>query len=116
MKFCQPHWDRLRNAIKERGIDHLGAKTGEQVIEEMKADLEGQKRPYDPLLDCHWMITCRAMELGGLYLMTQKEDGSNYCPICEVIAHGGDEDHWINGPADAALEECRKRGLVPAVS
>jgi hypothetical protein len=60
--------------------------------------------------------------MGGLYLMTAKEDGTMHCPICEAVAHKPHdaevqwvEDYWIQGPADATLKECQDRGLVPKV-
>jgi hypothetical protein len=116
VKFCQPHWDMLRAAIKVRGIDHLGAKTGEAAIADIKAELEQTERDYDPLMDCHWMITSRAVKAGGLAVMCSKPDGSQYCPVCEAVAHGAPEESWINGPADAALEICRTKGLVPPLT
>jgi hypothetical protein len=120
MKFCQDHWNKLRTAMTARGLDHLGAKSGEDAIASVKAELDGEETEFDPLMACHWMITSRAIEIGGLYLMTKKEDGGDYCPICEAAAHadvplGVVEDYWINGPADAAQAEARKRGLVPGV-
>lgn len=121
MRICQPHWDKLRAAIKARRIDRFGAKSGEEAIEDMKADLEGRPHDYDPTMDCNNMIFGRALAEGGLYLMGTKENGEHYCPICEVIRHKPDisveehERHWIDGPADAALAHCRALGLVPAV-
>lgn len=123
MKLCQSHWDMLRAALKERGIDHLGAKTGHEVIEDMKTELAGGDTDFDPLMCCNYMIWNRGLELGGLYLMGQKDDGSEYCPICEALDHmepppGETREYcerlWIDGPADAALNECRRCGLVPA--
>lgn len=124
MRMCAPHWEKLRAAIKARGIDHIGAKNSVEAHANMVAELEGQSSNYDPLMSCHWMITNQALRMGGLYLMTQKEDGSEYCPICEALLHmtpsegttkEQQEKSWIDGPADAALEECRKLGLVPRV-
>jgi hypothetical protein len=122
MRICKEHWAKIRAAIKERDIAHLGAKSGEEAMEDVKADLDGRERDYDPLMDCNWMINGRALTEGGLYLMTAKEDGSHFCPICEAIAHKPAdaevqwvEDYWIQGPADAALKECQDKGLVPKV-
>lgn len=122
MRICQDHWNKIRAAIKERGIDHLGAKTGEKAVEDIKTQIEGRPTDYDPLMSCNWMIHSKALEMGGLYLMTAKEDGTPHCPICEAIAHKPDdaevqwvEDYWIKGPVDAALKECQDRGLVPKV-
>ncbi len=124
MKFCQAHWDKLREAVKVRGLWHLVAQNGEQAIENEIAKIEGRadNRNYDPLMSCHWMIVNRALDLGGLYLMT-----GDYCPICESIKHTvgklkdendqpctqeGEERYWIDGPADAALKHCQEIGLV----
>ena len=51
----------------------------------------------------HNMIVGRALELGGLYLMT-----GDYCPVCEAMKHGQPETHWIDGPSDAVLEMARE--------
>jgi len=129
MKFCDKHWRMLRAAIETRGISHLVAGSSEEAHAAMKEDLQayidGRESiaPYDPLMSCHWMISSRAIELGGLYLMT-----GDHCPVCEAMKHlagrpreeGSDEivdaawveRHWIDGPADAALDECKHRGLV----
>ena|SRR3990172_1832585 len=119
--MCQVHWNKLRAALAARGIDHLGAKNGQELLENVKTELVGGKPDYDPLMDCNNMIFSRGLEMGGLYLMGRKEDGSSYCPICEATTHQtaySKEDHekyWIDGPADAALAQCRELGLVPAV-
>lgn len=116
MRICQPHWDRLRQALANRGLDHLGAKTSEQAFENMAADVRGEVHPYDPLMDCHWMIVSRALDIGGLYLLGLREDGGQHCPICEAVKFGQSEDDWIDGPADTALRYCREASLIPAVS
>jgi hypothetical protein len=114
MKICPNHWQELRAALDDRGIGTIGAKSGEEAHENVMTELEGGQAPYDPLMSCNMMIWSNGLRAGGLYLMGQKEDGSAYCPICEAVAHGhGDDAYWINSPADAALEECRKRGLAP---
>lgn len=115
MRICQTHWDKLRAAIDARGISHLGAKTGEEAMEDMKAAMEGREHDYDPLMDCNWMITTKALELGGLWLMGMDEHGEEFCPICEAVRAGAPEDHWIDGPADEALAECRRRGLTAGI-
>jgi hypothetical protein len=122
MKMCQPHWNKLREAMKDRCIDYLGAKDGKQAADDAVEQLAGRETDYDPLMACNWMITGRALKMGGLYLMGAKEDGSEYCPICEAIEHKPEdvevawvENYWIDGPADAVLEECRTLGLANPV-
>lgn len=114
MKFCTNHWEALRKAIEDRGLSHLVAKDGETAASNMKAELEGQKSPqnYDPLMDAHWMITNRALKMGGLYLMTVDADGNHYCPLCEVGKHGGNPQEWIDGCTDSILAHCQTNGLT----
>lgn len=118
MQICKTHWDKLREAIATRGLDHLGAKSGEEAISDAVATLEGEDTAFDPLMSCNWMIHNRALEIGGLYLISLKQDGTHYCPICEAIEHADDmtvqelETYWINGPADSVLETAREMGLV----
>lgn len=130
MKFCQAHWDKLHDAIKDRGLWHLVAKSGEAAQEAAKRQLEGTDTAadFDPLMSAHWAIYARAIDCGGLYLMGTDESGANdgdFCPLCELNKHadrtgmpegqGEPSDHWINGCCDAQLEYARELGLVSGV-
>lgn len=125
MKMCQPHWDQIREAIRVRGLSHLGASSGIEALERLNDELAGRATPdtYDPLMDANNMIWSKALEFGGLYLMGQKDDGSQYCPLCEVDIHtparedGRPEaQHWIEGCTDTILRHCREISLVSSVS
>lgn len=120
MKMCQPHWDELRKAIADRGLSHLVAKDGKVAIERVEDELRGTAtdKTYDPLMDAHWMISGKALEMGGLYIMGEKHDGSQYCPLCEVDIHakdiGENAQEWIKGCTDSILVHCQERKLVPS--
>lgn len=79
MQFCQSHWDKLREAVKECGMDELVASGGKEVINRMEKELKGDKSlsSFDPLMSVHWVIVNRLAELGGgeIFLM----EG---CPMC----------------------------------
>ena len=113
MQICQTHWDAIRKALDDRGIGHLGAKTGQQAIAAISNELEGREaeNDFDPLMGCNNMIFAEGLKRCGLVLMGAKEDGSEYCPICESQRQYG--EWWINGPADAMLAEAKEKGLVP---
>lgn len=127
MRICQRHWDMLRKAITDRGLEHLGARNGQEAVAAMATELEGRgaENDYDPLMSCNWMIFSRALELGGLGVMTPDDTGRPRCPVCmamessQIGGEGGFRDkahvesHWIDGPADAALSLAREKGLVP---
>jgi hypothetical protein len=125
MQICDKHWKMMRAAIEERGLSGLVAQSGEALMERTLAEADGSATPagYDPLAACNWMVMGRAIESGGLYLMN-----GDFCPICEAMKHTAHlprqgetepvgeawvENHWIAGPADAALGYCREHNLVP---
>jgi hypothetical protein len=108
MKFCQPHWERLKAEIKSHGVADFIAKDGHEAMAQVVGELKGEektRRNYDPLMAANMMIWNRAIQCGGLYLMTQKPDGGEYCPICEVDKHApGVGEAWIKGASKAAVD------------
>ncbi len=118
MKFCQPHWNRLKTAIESRGLGHLIAANGRDAHARAVGELKGENTlsDYDPLMSAHWQISSRAIEILGLGLMT-----GDYCPVCEVLKdyppippghrYADNESYWIDGPADSALDFCRAQGI-----
>ena len=129
MKFCQPHWEKLREAIRVRGLYGLVAKSGEEAMARTVAELEtasaGEaQRPstFDPLMGAHWAIVNNVGDrVGILTLMAPNEDGSERCPLCYIqtehdkACHDpscGSFDRWVEYAADGALAEATKLGLV----
>lgn len=116
MKICKDHWAALRNAIHVRGLGHLGASSGKEAMERAKKEIEGTATDatFDPLMAANNNIWSKALELGGLYLMTRKADGSEYCPLCEVELQyePGTAQKWIDGCTDAIRSYCEQRGLI----
>jgi len=112
MKFCQDHWNKLKQAIEERGLMHLVAPDSQTAMENIKEELAGTNtiENYDPLMNATHMIYGRAIECGGLYLMT-----GDFCPLCELekYTQKGEDQVWINGCCDSILEYCRENRLVP---
>lgn len=112
MKMCQPHWEKIRKAINDRGMGHLGAKTGKQAMANAITELEGRsaENGFDPLMGCNNMIWSQALKILGLGLMSNNPDGSEKCPVCEaMIAY---ERWWIDGPADVMLKEAKEQKLI----
>lgn len=85
MKFCQPHWDRLREEIDANGLSGFVARDGEQAAQQLADEAQGindQDAAPDPLMRAHWMILDRAIKQGGPYILT-----GDYCPLCELEKH-----------------------------
>lgn len=109
MKFCQKHWDMLRDNIKKEGIYDWVAQSGEVAAAQLKDQIarkESTKVNYDPLMSCHNMMMERAIEMAGLAVMTE-EFG---CPIC-VFNNFRTED----GRCPCQNPECRGKepGSIP---
>jgi hypothetical protein len=125
--MCQPHWDQLREAIQAKGMFHLVARSGQEAIARIGAELNNQPTAHDPLISCNFMILSKAVEVGGLYLMGKSPDGGEYCPLCELVANSGEDEYrsrctcpggfrdaatcWIDGSTDSEMEHCRSLGL-----
>ena len=113
MRMCQPHWDALRNGVERRGLARfIGSADAamRQTVGEMPPG------PYDPLIAAHNMIWGRAMEIGGLEVMMDNDDGSERCPLCHAVLNGADEANWTEGPLDAILQEFEANGWVSAAA
>ena len=112
MKICSAHWERIREAIKARGLDHLGAKSGPEAMKNVVTELEGREaeNDFDPLMSCNNMIWNQGLKVCGLRLMAPSESGQESCPICESVKLY--EQDWIDGPADAVLKMAKEKGLV----
>lgn len=114
MKFCQPHWDKLRKAIEECGLSHLIAKDGKEAAAKMVRQIEGTdvKNDYEPLLSAHWMICGNAINVFGYEIMFGET-----CPLCYLDAHqvgappDNKSDDWIKCAADAELKFAKQQGL-----
>ena len=118
MKFCQPHWDALREAIELRGLGHLIAANGREAAARTVADLTGDDdlANYDPLMDVHWMIASRAMCVFGIAALAAG------CPVCELLRalpsppdgfrYATNEQYLIDGPADAVQQYCIEHGIA----
>jgi hypothetical protein len=117
--MCQQHWDALRAAISERGLDGLISGSGQKAVAKLETELaQGAQTPetYDPLMNANFAIWSNALEAGGLYLMCGDKNGNPYCPICESEKHGGQPaDWWITHAADEQLEKARAMNLLPGI-
>jgi hypothetical protein len=121
MKFCQPHWESLREAIRERGLYRFVAKSGPEVMGKMVAD-HGEAENFEPLMGAHNAILSQIMRIGGIDVMMDNPDGTERCPICYANAKHKEfctdpvctysYDHFIERAADDALAEATRRGLV----
>jgi hypothetical protein len=129
MKFCENHWNKLQYTIKDRGLWKYVAQSGEELRQRREDYAAGKitlKEAFEPLITTTMMVYKEAVDTGGQYLLDDKEDGTQYCPICEVMENlGGKKDEngrvwsaeelekeWIEGPVDAVLKCAQNEGIL----
>ena len=115
MNWCQPHWDLLRQAIIDRGLDGLGTQTGKEATEQMQAELDGDDETFDPLMGSYWRINTKMTE-SLVSLGRGQEVLELKCPLCILVEDGQPETvkDWIDGVTDSAKIYAIEQGLVKA--
>jgi hypothetical protein len=115
MRMCMPHWNALKAAIDARGLSQFIAKDGDEV--QRRADTKS----FEPLLGAHNAILAQAINVGGLEVLMQNDDGQELCPICffqDRCKCGAPDckeryEKWIEFSAEDARREAIHLGLLP---
>lgn len=117
MRICQTHWNELRAAIEARGLSRFVSNDGRAAAEKIQAQLqpgESKLAGFDPLLNANFAIFSNAVDKGGVYLVFGKEDGTPYCPLCELEAHTPEKaSTWIGYAADEQHQKAQALKLIP---
>jgi len=119
MRFCMEHWDRLKKAIEDRGLNHLIAKDGEAAMDSTVRQLKGQDdaSDLDPLMSATMGIYSAFVRDIGLAAMGVDENGNELCPLCGVKRQRDDlDENWIQGAATDSLDQARYLKLMPEAS
>jgi hypothetical protein len=113
MKICQTHWDQLKEAINQKGMSHLISKSGEELADRLKKEINKELTTYDPLMAANLAIAAASIKDAGIGIMGLDENENPYCPLCEVDKHleEGAKD-WIEGSTDDCLEYCKNNNLL----
>ncbi len=118
MQICDKHWQDIRTALDNLGLTPLIASSGEELEGRLNAMIAGGSvdiKTYDPLMVANMAISKQALEQGGLYMLGAKEDGTDYCPLCELAAHTDPDApaEWIKGCTEAIKANCDEAGITP---
>lgn len=120
MKFCKEHWQQLREAIKERGLDGFIAKSGKEaadrlVLEQACKSLDS----FEPLIGAYGAIAGNLLHSVGPTILT-----GEHCPICTLNEAArkhqagctkpdckvtAEYEKWIGLAADEQLGEFNRR-------
>jgi len=85
MKFCQPHWDQLREELKKQGLYFMVSKSGEEVVNRFVKEGDGQAVAPDPLMEAHNMILQRGLQFLPHIIGSNPDDTEgHYCALCEA--------------------------------
>ena len=104
----------MKDLIKEKGLWGYVSKDGEEVVERMKKESEGQLTIQDPLMAGCTTFMSYAVDCGGVYLLGSNPEGGHYCPLCEAEKYGGGgtAEDWMNSFYTQMEEDFRKKGLI----
>lgn len=83
--MCMPHWNMLRDKIKDVGLEDWVSHDGETAATQLSDQVnrgEATMMNFDPLIAAHNMILYNALETVGLVLFSADESGNEYCPLC----------------------------------
>lgn len=121
--MCKEHWDLCREAVKDKGMWSLVARSGEEAMENITDELSGREPRFDPLMSLNNHYMGDALRNGGLYLMSvdmaaNPTNEGHYCPLCEFKKHmpGFDAKVDVEQTADSMAAYAREQKLIPAVS
>lgn len=94
MQICLPHYDRLKTAIKVRGLWDMVGGPKPEMVEKFEASIEGVEKVehFDPLLAANNMIWSVGMKCFGLGLMQPDEHGNHRCPVRKARRDGLDRE------------------------
>jgi hypothetical protein len=108
MNWCKPHWDRLREIIKDKGLDQFGAKSAEAAAQDMVDQAEGKDTDFDPLMGSWARINARMIESPGCRGRILE------CPLCILVHDGQPElvEGWLQGVTDSAYNHAVGTGLI----
>lgn len=101
MKFCEDHWNKLRNSVTANSLDYLVSSNAKEAAVNMRRD---------PLIIANTMVIDRIIEIDGPEAIAK-----DICPICYVIEQTQKEadeqgivrpveeieEYWIDGPVKA---------------
>lgn len=113
MNWCNPHWQQLRAAVAAKGLDKLGAQTGEQAAADIQSQLQGTEEKFDPLLGSWARLNAKMGEslhrLGRGHEVLQLK-----CPMCTLVADGQPElvADWIEGVTESARRYAVEQGFI----
>jgi hypothetical protein len=122
--MCADHWQKLRTAIADLGMDGLVAKSGPEAVSRLVTEAESgaTKTTFDPLMDAHNAILSNALDLVGIAIMAPNEDGTDRCPLCFIneghLKGCKDEgctwstEPWIGYAARDAHARAKELGLI----
>jgi hypothetical protein len=109
VKLCEQHWSQLRADVSKYGLDHLIPPDGRAAVDMIERQFKGTDGAldFDPLMQANHVLWEKALAFVGVRIMLSKEDGSEYCPACELRDY-----NWVEGAAYQSRLFAEKNGLL----
>lgn len=115
MKFCEKHWEAVKEAAHIRGMSHLVKCTEESALRHLEGLLTGERctEECDPVLAVHNMIILNALKalnvtpmiIGPLVVIDTSQAPCD-CPLCTMVIRCGCKGPGQCGFESDIIQEC----------
>lgn len=92
MKFCQPHWEQLKEEVRAQELWEHVSKSGQEAAARTAS---GKIEDIDPLMHAYLLCVQQAINKYGPGVTVDNPDGTEPCPICVHCAACART--WIKG-------------------
>jgi hypothetical protein len=112
LSLCDDHGEKIMNGLKSRNLwQFVGDDAGAGIKSFMNRhgvlgagrNKDGEKVPYDPLVEIHMEIIFRAMAN-----ISDGEMEPSGCPLCKIL----NPDEWMNKAMDSIEMHFRSKGWM----
>jgi hypothetical protein len=118
MKFCEKHWQMLRDEAEKQGLGDYVAKSGEEAYDRAmkaaalnEADKPADVANFEPVIGAHNAIIGKVVSyvgMGVLEVAGEGDDEVHHCPLCYITKVHEEQctdercevknfDYWIEG-------------------
>jgi hypothetical protein len=115
MKLCTPHWEELRTAVRDRGLEPFVSRSGEEAARKLANGPPRDRASFDPLLRANIAIVEHVVGAAGP-VKAAEWSATDACPICYFSDHCDvcreHSARWITLATDEQLALAKVLGLV----
>lgn len=109
MNWCAEHWDMLKAKIDAKGLGGFVAKSGQELVQNIRQEMATDDSIFEPLMGCWSRINSVMLQSRGL------NGRVLHCPLCTLVEDGQPHlvESWLEGATTEALNYAVEQKLMP---